>query len=161
MSTCDSGACAPSRRCGEGVSAADPYETLGVAPGADQGAIKAAYLRLMREHHPDRSAPGDAAAAKRAMEINAAYDLLRNGPRRPSPSGFDARPDAPSHRPGVAPRFRGPSIAARAERLRNVRRFRLLLLIAAAVLALGGVVGLTTLLEPDRSIAGLAKSSAN
>lgn len=124
------------------MAAADPYETLGLAPGADQDAIKAAYLRLMREHHPDRSAPGDVAAARRAMEINAAYDLLRQGPRRSPPSGFDARPDPPAFRPKVAPRFRGPSIAARAARLRNVKRFRTVLLLAAVALAAGGLVGL-------------------
>jgi hypothetical protein len=130
------------RRCGGGVSAADPYETLGVAPGADQDTVKAAYLRLMREHHPDRTGPHDPEAARRAMEINAAYDFLRQGSKRPPPSGFDARPGPPAPRPGVARRFRGPSIAARAERLRKVRRFRTVLLAAALVLAAGGLSGL-------------------
>src|SRR6185503_6337138 len=40
----------------------DPHDVLGVARGASQSSIKAAWRRLAREHHPDLS-PGDAAAA--------------------------------------------------------------------------------------------------
>src|SRR5260221_12084494 len=60
----------------------DPHDVLGVARGASQSSIKAAWRRLAREHHPDLS-PGDAAAARaatrRMAEINQAYEQLRIG----------------------------------------------------------------------------------
>lgn len=59
----------------------DPYAALGVDPGADRAAIRAAYLRLMREHHPDRH-PGDRAAEKAARELNAAFHVLGDEARR-------------------------------------------------------------------------------
>jgi hypothetical protein len=60
----------------------DPHEVLGVARGASQATIKAAWRRLAREHHPDLTA-GDTAAARaatrRMAEINQAYAQLRVG----------------------------------------------------------------------------------
>lgn len=60
----------------------DPHDVLGVPRDASQTAIKAAWRRLAREHHPD-VAQGDAVAARRATrrmaEINAAYAELRTG----------------------------------------------------------------------------------
>ncbi len=53
---------------------------LGLQPGASASAIKAAWRRLAREHHPDvvGSDPAAArAATKRMVEINAAYEHLR------------------------------------------------------------------------------------
>lgn len=49
----------------------DPYAVLGVQRGADLAEIKAAYRRLMLQHHPDKG--GDVEVAKR---INRAYELL-------------------------------------------------------------------------------------
>ncbi|MER3418505.1 MAG: hypothetical protein C4343_05290, partial [Chloroflexota bacterium] len=43
----------------------DPHEVLGVEPGASQAAIKAAWRRLAREHHPDLTGD-DPVAARRA-----------------------------------------------------------------------------------------------
>jgi hypothetical protein len=56
----------------------DPYALLGVAADADAAAIRAAYLRLIKERHPDRR--GGAGAG--ASALNAAYALLRNPERR-------------------------------------------------------------------------------
>lgn len=53
----------------------DPYEVLGVPQDADAAAIKQAFRRLAREHHPDRN-PDDADAQKRFQELNAAYQVL-------------------------------------------------------------------------------------
>lgn len=72
--------------------AVDPYAELGVTPGSDATEIRAAYLRLMREHHPDRQG-----SAERAARLNAAYEVLgdprrraahdrRHDPRRPAPA---------------------------------------------------------------------------
>jgi DnaJ like chaperone protein len=58
------------------------YAVLGVAPGARLEEIRAAYLRLVRETHPDRvvaqGLPAEcvALATARIARINAAYDLL-------------------------------------------------------------------------------------
>jgi curved DNA-binding protein CbpA len=58
----------------------DPYALLGVAVDADGATIRAAYLRLIKERHPDRRGHGEAAAG--ASELNEAYALLRNPERR-------------------------------------------------------------------------------
>lgn len=59
----------------------DFYATLGVSPDADPTAIKKAYRKLARVHHPD-SKPGDAAAEKRFKEIGEAYAVLSDPEQR-------------------------------------------------------------------------------
>ena len=56
----------------------DPYEVLGVKRGASEEEITKAYRRLAKKYHPDLN-PGDAAAAQKMSEINAAYDLIKSG----------------------------------------------------------------------------------
>jgi DnaJ domain len=53
----------------------DPYSVLGVAPGADERALAAAYREQAKRWHPDRR--GGEEAARRMADVNAAYDLLR------------------------------------------------------------------------------------
>ena len=55
----------------------DPYKVLGVSPDASDEEIKRAYRRLAKKYHPDLN-PGDAEAAKRMQEVNAAYDQIKN-----------------------------------------------------------------------------------
>ncbi|MGO4258740.1 molecular chaperone DnaJ [Marmoricola sp. RAF53] len=59
----------------------DFYQVLGVAKDADASAIKKAYRKLAREHHPD-SKPGDAAAEARFKEIAEAYDVVGDEKKR-------------------------------------------------------------------------------
>jgi len=59
----------------------DPYEILGLNRDADEAAIKAAYRKLAKRHHPDLH-PGDAKAAERFQELNNANDLLSDPERR-------------------------------------------------------------------------------
>lgn len=55
----------------------DPYSVLGVSQDASDEEIKTAYRRLAKKYHPDLN-PGDAAAAQKMNEINAAYDQIKN-----------------------------------------------------------------------------------
>jgi curved DNA-binding protein CbpA len=93
----------------------EPHDVLGVERGAGMPAVKAAWRRLARAHHPDVSA-GDPAAARaataRMAEINAAYDVLRqrDAERRSGVrSGRREREAAPGASPPEAPpRRSGP-----------------------------------------------------
>lgn len=55
----------------------DPYEVLGVSPGASNDEVKKAYRKKARENHPDLN-PDDPKAAERMNEINEAYDRIIN-----------------------------------------------------------------------------------
>jgi len=70
---------------------ASAYATLGLEPDADLAAIEAAYRRLIKLHHPDRSG-GD---ARRAAEINRAYFELRQRDPPLAPGGYQAVPPVP------------------------------------------------------------------
>ncbi len=55
----------------------DPYKVLGVSPDASDEEIKTAYRRLAKKYHPDLN-PGDAEAAKKMQQVNAAYEQIKN-----------------------------------------------------------------------------------
>ena len=55
-----------------GPGSSTPYEILGVTPGAPMDEVKAAWRRLVREHHPDRG--GD---RERFELVQLAYDAIR------------------------------------------------------------------------------------
>ena len=59
----------------------NPYEILGVKPGASQEEIKSAYRKLVKKYHPDqyRDNPLQDLAQKKLAEINEAYSMLTNG----------------------------------------------------------------------------------
>jgi curved DNA-binding protein len=59
----------------------DYYSTLGVSKTASEKEIKQAYRKLARKHHPDVN-PGDASAETRFKEINEAYEVLGDPPKR-------------------------------------------------------------------------------
>ena len=63
----------------------DPYKVLGVSPDASDEEIKRAYRKLAKKYHPDLN-PGDAEAAKRMQEVNAAYEQIKN-PEKAQPQG--------------------------------------------------------------------------
>ena len=65
----------------------DPYKVLGVSPDASDDEIKQAYRRLAKKYHPDRN-PGDAEAARKMQQVNAAYEAIKNPEKaRPNPGG--------------------------------------------------------------------------
>jgi DnaJ-domain-containing protein 1 len=59
----------------------DPYQTLGVLPGASDDDVELAYRRAMSEYHPDRVASAAREirdlAGLRAREINGAYEEIK------------------------------------------------------------------------------------
>jgi molecular chaperone DnaJ len=60
----------------------NPYEVLGLKPGASQEEIKKAYRNLIKQYHPDQynNNPLKDLAEVKMREINAAYDeLTKNG----------------------------------------------------------------------------------
>jgi DnaJ-class molecular chaperone len=59
----------------------DPYEVLGVPRGASAAAIKSAYRKLAKKHHPDSNKDDPKAAAKFA-EINSANEILGDEDKR-------------------------------------------------------------------------------
>ncbi len=97
----------------------DPHEVLGVRPGASATAIKVAWRRLAREHHPDLTGDDPAAsrvATRQMAEINDAYESLRREGVRARVAEAAARSDrragggfegpAPGTRTGGPPRPR-------------------------------------------------------
>ena len=65
-----------------GQSAKDPYEILGIGPGASWDDIQAAYKTKIKQYHPDKlSHLGEefsTLANKRFLDIQAAYNRLKN-----------------------------------------------------------------------------------
>ena len=57
------------------------YETLGVKKDATSDAIRSAYRKLARKHHPDVN-PGDKKAEDRFKKISAAYEVISDDKKR-------------------------------------------------------------------------------
>src|SRR5947207_13007726 len=59
----------------------DPYEVLGVQRGASAAAIKSAYRKLAKKHHPD-SNKNDPKSAARFSELNSANEIIGDEDKR-------------------------------------------------------------------------------
>jgi DnaJ-class molecular chaperone len=59
----------------------DPYDVLGVQKTDSASAIRTAYRKLAKKHHPDVN-PGKPEAAETFKEITAAYDILSDADKR-------------------------------------------------------------------------------
>lgn len=70
------------------MNIADAYTELGLAPGAPDAEVKAAWRRLVSRWHPDRNASAQAAAL--IQRINGAYERIRLA----GVSAGDAEPEA-------------------------------------------------------------------
>jgi curved DNA-binding protein CbpA len=60
---------------GQPTQSVDPYQVLQVAPSAEQEVLHAAFRALAMKYHPDRDS--SARAARRMMELNQAYAMVR------------------------------------------------------------------------------------
>ncbi|MGC9268602.1 DnaJ C-terminal domain-containing protein [Acidiphilium sp.] len=91
----------------------NPYETLGVARDATPDAIRRAYRKLAKTHHPDLN-PGNAAAEARFKDIATAYALLSDAEKR---ARFDrGEIDAEGHETPQRPHYRDYAQAAAGQR---------------------------------------------
>jgi len=59
----------------------DPYEVLGVQRDASAAAIKSAYRKLAKKHHPDNNR-NDPKAAARFSEVNSANEIIGDEDKR-------------------------------------------------------------------------------
>src|ERR671925_857286 len=59
----------------------DYYKVLGVSKNASAEDIKKAFRKMARKYHPDVN-PGDKKAEARFKEINEAYEVLGDPPKR-------------------------------------------------------------------------------
>ncbi|CAL1696376.1 unnamed protein product [Somion occarium] len=75
----------------------DPYAALGVSKDATQADIKKTYFSLARKYHPDTNS--DKNAKEKFMEIQEAYDLLKDAKKR---AAFD-KYGATAQQPGFDP----------------------------------------------------------
>jgi DnaJ-class molecular chaperone len=82
----------------------DPYEILGVQRTDNETAIRAAYRKLAKKHHPDVN-PGKPEAVERFKEISTAYDLLSDKEKRArfdrgeiDAEGHEVPPERPFYR---------------------------------------------------------------
>ncbi len=87
----------------------DPYQILGVSPGASDAEVRAAYRRLVQLHHPDHNG-GSAESARRFEEVQAAYARVRelrasapSASSRATGSGQGSRSSGSRPRPAEPP----------------------------------------------------------
>lgn len=138
----------------------DHYATLGVAPNADAAVIRAAYLALVRLHHPDAARDPDArrAADQRTQALNAAYRVVGDPQRRADYDALRVRPRLRAAQTQAAPvrdpfkvrprKSKGPTLAARRERLERVRLVSVGLALLALLLVFVAFTGAVGALRP-------------
>jgi DnaJ-class molecular chaperone len=89
----------------------DPYEVLGVPRGASAAAIKSAYRKLAKKHHPDAN-KNDPKSATRFAELNSANEIIGDEEKRKQfdrgEIDADGKPRFQGF-PGGDPRGRGTS----------------------------------------------------
>ncbi len=88
----------------------DPYEVLGVPRGASAAAIKSAYRKLAKKHHPDNNT-SDPKSAARFSEINSANEIIGDEDKRKQfdrgEIDADGKPRFQGFPGGGGPRTRG------------------------------------------------------
>ena len=69
----------------------DPYQVLGISPGASDEEIKKAYRALSRKYHPDANIdnPNREAAEERFKEVQQAYDRIMKEKQQGGSYGYN------------------------------------------------------------------------
>lgn len=116
----------------------DLYAALGVETAAEAAQVRAAYLRLMRQHHPDLR-PWDPVAQERARDLNAAFEVLGDPVKR---AAYD-RLRTPSRGTAAVTLVRAPASAYSEERASFRQSVSASVLRFAALLLALGVLLLT------------------
>lgn len=110
------------------------YDVLGVSQRATQREIRAAYLRLMKENHPDRLASGDASGSSHLVPlINCSYAALKNVQSR---AAYDLQLAQRQRPPSAALIRHAPSKAGATRRRTAVRAPLEILSLAALIFSL-------------------------
>ncbi|KAJ6574758.1 hypothetical protein B0H19DRAFT_1125645 [Mycena capillaripes] len=83
----------------------DPYQVLGVERDATPAQIKKVYFQLARKYHPDTST--DKSAQDKFVEIQAAYDILKDDKKRQMYDQYGATSQEPGFDPNAFSGFGG------------------------------------------------------
>lgn len=141
----------------------DLYAVLGVSVDAEPAVVRAAYLALVRQYHPDGKDDGEARATaeQRTKSINAAFSVLGDPDQR---AAYDARRRRPhldtsiprpsasgGRRPfkGRPNQRNGPSLQDRRQRLERVKLIKIVLGVVGMLLIFGAFTGVVGLLRPS------------
>ncbi|KAL4068287.1 hypothetical protein V8B97DRAFT_2024887 [Scleroderma yunnanense] len=81
------------------AGAKDPYQILGVSKDASPTDIKKAYFSLARKYHPDTSP--DKGAQDKFLEIQEAYDVLKDDKKRAAYDQFGSASQQPGFDPNA------------------------------------------------------------
>ncbi|KAJ7462731.1 DnaJ protein [Mycena galericulata] len=83
----------------------DPYQVLGVERDATPAQIKKVYFSLARKYHPDTST--DKSAQDKFVEIQAAYDILKDEKKRQAYDQYGSASQEPGFDPNAFSGFGG------------------------------------------------------
>ncbi|KAK2462042.1 hypothetical protein APHAL10511_006505 [Amanita phalloides] len=83
----------------------DPYQALGVKRDATQAEIKKTYFSLARKYHPDTNP--DKTAQEKFLEIQGAYDILKDEKKRADYDKYGAASQQPGFDPNAFSQGRG------------------------------------------------------